>query len=243
MRPRLAQPYVVTRGADSAITLDIYDASQAQQTATAGTVTILLGSKVLVDAVAVTSVGPPASYTVPAATTSGQALSDAVLVRWSLTIAGTAYPFESAGYLVRQAFSMTLTDADLLAVDRNLAAYRNSTDSNFAWAIEDARKRIERRLLRRGRRPWLVFDEWALFDAFRFETLAIIYGSGRTGIGSGKAGQLAEEFDRRAEAEFAAVHFRYDESETGTIDETASEGSGAGRGRSAGPGGWRRWRR
>ena len=44
MRPRLAQPYVGTRGADSAITLDIYDASQAQQTATAGTVTILLGS-------------------------------------------------------------------------------------------------------------------------------------------------------------------------------------------------------
>ncbi|MCP4916857.1 MAG: hypothetical protein GY913_08010, partial [Proteobacteria bacterium] len=181
LHKRINQPYVITRGADTALPLDVYDDEQAQQTATAATVSVLLGSKVLVDSASATTLGPPVSYTLAGGTTSAESLSDAVLVRWSLTIGGVVYPFERAGYMVRQAFDMTLTDADLLSVDRNLANYRNSGDSTFAWAVTDARQRIERRLLKKGRRPWLIFDNWALFDAFRFEALAAIYGSARTG--------------------------------------------------------------
>ena len=230
LHPRVRQPYVIQRGVDNALTLDIYDASQAQQTATAATVTIRIGSRVIVDAASATGLGPPISYTLTAATTADESLSDQVTVSWSPTIGGVVYTMPPRrGFLVRTPFRLTMTDTDLLAVDRNIADYRSSADSNFSWAIEEARERIERRLLKKGRRPWLIFDEWALFDALRLEALAVIYGSGRTGLQpTAMHTTLAYEKERQAEKEFAEVQFAYDEDETGILDTTRTQGPGGG---------------
>lgn len=212
-------PRIVQRNAAEALTLDVYSAASVQQTASAATVTIKLGSTVIVDAAAATSLGPPASYTLAAATTENENLSDQYLEIWTVTISGTVYTFRHSGHLVRHKFYPTIIDTDLTDRDSDLLNIVPSSVTDLSQYREAARKRIERDLLRKGRRPWLIFDSYELVDAHIALSLHFFYSDQAIAIGDGRYREAATAYMDEYKTSMAEVNFRYDSNESGEIDE------------------------
>lgn len=212
-------PRIVVRGVEQSLDLDVYSAASAQQTCTVATVTIKIGTRVIVDGASASALGPPATYTLPAATTADEALSDQYLEVWSVTIGGANYTFRRAGHLVRTAFYPTITDTDLTDRDSDLLNIVPASVTNLSQWRESARKRIERDLLRKGRRPWLIFDAYELTDAHIALSLHLFYRDQHIAIGDGRYKEAAAEYLEEYNEAMSAVNFRYDTNETGTIDE------------------------
>jgi len=212
-------PRIVVRGVEQSLDLDVYNAASAQQTCSAATVTIKIGGRVIVDAASATSLGPPAAYTLPAATTEDEGLSDLYLEVWSVTIGGTDYTFRRSGHLVRHAFYPTITDTDLTDRDSDLLNIVPASVTDLSKWREGARKRIERDLLRKGRRPWLIFDSYELSDAHIALSLHLFYRDQHIAIGDGRYKEAAAEYLGEYNEAMASIAFRYDTNETGDIDE------------------------
>ncbi len=87
MITRYQLPRFIERGVATTLTMDVYNDAGTQQTASAGTFTLYKGGTALLDAVAVSSLGPPASYSLTAGTTTGETLADNWLEVWALTAA------------------------------------------------------------------------------------------------------------------------------------------------------------
>ena len=223
-------PRIVERGVEQDITLDVYSSASVQQTATAGSLTIKLGSVVLVDSRDLSaSLGPPASTTLSSALTASASLSDAWLELWSLTIGGQAYTFRRAGFLVRHAFYPTINDDDLTDRDGDLLNLVAGLETSLEKYRETARKKIERDLLRKGRRPWLIFDSYELSDAHIHLSLHYFYREQHTQANDSRYADAAQYHWDRYVAEFDAIAFRYDDDESGDIgssEETPSTAAG-----------------
>jgi len=115
-------PRVIQKGEINTLYMDIYDRdTQAQATASAATVSIWLGDKQIVTDAAASSLGPPAYYTLPAATTSSETLSERVREVWTLTVSGTEHTVTVGGYLVLYPFVPPFTENDLINRHRSLA--------------------------------------------------------------------------------------------------------------------------
>jgi hypothetical protein len=214
-------PRIVERNVAQTLTCDVYSASSAQQTASAGTLTIKLAGVELVGSAALSaSLGPPASYTLLAATTADEALNNAWLELWTLTIGGVVYTFRRPGFLVRHAYYPTITDTDLTDRDSDLLSLLATGDTTLQKYREAARQRIERDLLRKGRRPWLIFDSYDLADAHIALALSYTYRDQANKIGDGRYREEAERRLKEYDAAMGAAIFRYDDNESGNIDET-----------------------
>lgn len=220
---RHAGPRIIERGVATSLTADVYSAANAQQTATVATLTIKDGGETVIDAASATSLGPPASYSLLAATTTSRSLSDRWLEIWSMTISGSPYVFRRPAYLVRHAFFPTITDTDLTNRHAELDNLIGTNLDDFSTYREAAREKIERRLIKKGRRPHLIFDSWALFDLHLALTLHLIFRDWASSIGDGRYTQLTEEYRLEYEREWEALTFRFDDDEGGTIDHDVTE--------------------
>lgn len=215
LRVDIKLPRFVQRGEDATLDLPIRDASDAVQTATSGTLTITVGSKVLVDAAPLSTFGPPLTYALDASTTEDEALSDEWLEVWDTDI-GT---FRQSGYLVRHVYRSRVTERDLLARhDDLLNQLPPGVDSTEPYRTL-AHEKMQRRLLKLGRRPWLIFDPhmlldaevalalhlWACDAAQRFQDAAPFL-------------RMKKDFRTEYDSEWGDVTFRYDEGQTGTLD-------------------------
>lgn len=216
--------------------MDVYSAAGIQQTATAASVVIYDGAETVQASVAATTLGPPASYTLPALTTSSRGLSERWLEVWSLTIGGTPYVFRQSGYLVRHAYYSVITDTDLLALHAELTDLLPSGTTDFSAYRERSRQKIERELLKKARRPHLIFDPWALLDADVYLSLFYIFHDWASSIGDGRYKELAAEYEGKFAEEMKSVRFHYDDAQSGTVDREQSEGAQPGLMLTAGPG-------
>ncbi len=216
---RHALPRTVERGVTTALTADVYSGAGAQQTATVATVAISDGNTEILAATAATSLGPPASYTLTGATTTGLGLSSTWLEVWEMTIGGQVYHFRRPAMLVRHAFVPTITDTDLVArhVDLLNSQVLPSSITSYETYRQAAEEMIQRALLRRGRRPWLIFDAWELTDAHIECTLHLIMLDFASSLGDGRYKELADYYGKKWIASFDAMQFRYDETEDGDI--------------------------
>lgn len=223
---RQSLPRIIEIGIAQTLTLEVYpEDSSTQSTATAGTLTVRQGSTTLLSAVSATVGGSStASYALLAATTSSLSLSDDWLEVWSLTISGAIETFTRSGYLVRRAWHPTITDADLIDAHSDLATLRPPTLTTYEPYRRRAGNWLQTKLIAKGRRPWLLFDAWALTDAHVCKTLALIFTDFHSALGDGRYKELAADYQAQAEAAFTAITFRYDTAETGTIDSEAQTG-------------------
>lgn len=221
---RFAGPRMIERGVAQSLTFPVFSAAGAEQTATAATVTLQVENRTVLAATAATSLGPPASYSLLAATTTSEALSDRWLETWAMTIGGTPYTFRRAAYLVRHVFYPTITDTDLTDVHAELTELLDSDVDDYSRYREAAREKIERHLIKKGRRPELIFDNWALYDAHRALTLHLIFRDYASSIGDGRYTELAAEYLEEWKSEIESVRFRYDDQLSGTIDSGDKEG-------------------
>lgn len=216
---RHATPRIVERGVAASLTADVRDAADVQQTATAATVTLYVGSKVLLAATAAAALGPPASYSLTAALTTDEALTDRWLELWAMTIGGSPYTFRRTGYLVRHAYHSVVTQADLVALYPNLAdtSVLPGDLDDYGDFLDRAREYIERQLLKKGRRAHLVFDAYALLDAEVHLALSYIFDYFQSDLGDGRYKELAEVHREQFAHEWKTAEFRYDETEIGTL--------------------------
>lgn len=211
-------PRFIVRGEANSLDMDVYSAAGAQQTASSGTITVYASSRTIVDAAAVTA-GAPSTYTLAAASVpTTESLSDRWLEVWDLDI-GT---FTRPAYLVRRQLFPTLQDSDLTDLHSDLADLRDPDQSTFEAQREAAWVKLNRGLIKRGRRPELVIDSWALTDLHRALTLEIIFqdfaGSATVGA-AGRYQQLADHYREEAAREWDTIVFRYDADEDGTADD------------------------
>ncbi len=212
---RQTTPRIVQIGADETLDLRVYSSASAVQTASAATVAITAGGASVLPATSASVVTPTATYALASAATSALGPNSAWLERWAVTIGGTAYTFQRAGYLVRTKFFPTITDDDLLA--RHSDLLQIVPDADLGQWREAAREKIERDLLKGGKRPWLIFDSWALTDAHLSLTLAMFYRDAASSIGGGRYKDLSAEYQESYHKEFDSVSFRQDSDESGTM--------------------------
>ena len=221
---RHALPRMIERGVPNTLDADAYSGN-TQQTATAATVSIVDGSRVVLAAVAAGSLGPPATYALLAAATSSESLSDRWLEVWTLTIGGSTYVLRRPAYLVRHVLYSTLVDQDLIDLYPELGTteLRGTTITSFAAYRQKALEYIERQLIKKGRRPELVFDAFALRDAEENLTLHWIFRDFANELGDGRWERLAAEHEAKWRAEYDAVQFRYDADQSGGIKTSGTE--------------------
>lgn len=214
-------PRFIQRGVVSSLDMDVYDEAGTQLTATAGTLTVYAGSKVIVDAADLAAtLGPPATYSLAAALTADESLSEEWLEVWDLTFTNQETDtFRRPAYLVRHRLLPVITDTDLTDLHSDLAALRDPDQSSYQAQREAGWVRMLRRLISKGRFPQLITDSWALAELHRFITLEIIFRDFAQSTGDGRWLKQADDYRILIKQELENIQFNYDADEDGLIDE------------------------
>jgi hypothetical protein len=219
-RVPLDLPRIVQIGRAASLTLPVETDAGAAQTASAGTLTVTVGGTTVLDAVAIT-LGPPASYALLAASTEDLAPSESWVETWTLTGIDR---FVHTGYLVRQGYFSHLTDSAMEDVHAELLTLLPPGETTAERFRRSASGWLQRKLLNKGRRPWLVWDQWALHEPELWRALGLWASDAamRTANDAAQADyrQRSRDYLDRADALFGEVAFRYDADQSGILDST-----------------------
>lgn len=220
----LALPRMPQIGRQTALTLPVYSEAGTLQTLGAGTVTVRLGSRVLVDEASYTP-GTPGSYTLLAAATEDEAPSDDYQEVWTTDLG----VFTVGGYLVRYGYYPTVTDTHLQERHPELLSQLPPGETTAEKFRRQAAEKVQRDLLKQGRRPWLIVDPWALHDAEKFMALHVwANDAAQRTSGSSEFSRLQREYLALYEREMSSLSFRYDDAETGVVSENSEVSAQAG---------------
>lgn len=221
---RRSLPRFVEVGVPQTLTIDVYSDAGALQTTTAATLTVWRGTEKLLDGVTATP-GAHSSYPLLAVTTADREPSEDYLEVWSCTIGGSPYTFQVPGYLVRRAYYPSIVDEDLTDRHAELATFATQTGEGFQTKRDEANVELQLDLLRRGKRPWLVFDAFVLRRAHIFKTLELLFNDYMSVVGDGKYERLRDRYAAAYAECMKDDNFRYDTAQTGTIDDTRQHAS------------------
>ncbi len=221
--PRWRYPYTIVKGVDNALTLDVYTRAGVQQTASVATVSVYQGATALVSGASATSLGPPASYTLTAATTTALSLDDATKwkVEWSMTIGGTDYVFRRPAYFSQYDVFLQVVPQDVYDVEDAVQGLLGTTFTSIEPQIEDAWLRVLRHLVQSDVRPHLVTDSGALVGPTIACALETIFGTadGAHGQdGPGLYGRKHTEWAQKAADGLDRLVLAYDSNEDGVED-------------------------
>ncbi len=212
-------PREIQRGVTETLSLSVVDDSDGTaETPSAGTVSVYAGSTAVVDGAAVTA-ADPSTYSLTGATTLALALASDWLEVWSLTIAGTVHTFRRPAYLVRYPYRHVVQQSDLTELHEDLAARETAGTVDLDGYIQAADTIVRRDLIKRGNRPSLVIDAWALADAHRYKALELLFRDDALSVGDGRYSQLEDYYAGKYRDEWETVVLTYDADEDGTIDE------------------------
>ena len=220
--PHMGLPVSIVRGEDQDLTVNWYINEIQYQNLTAGNFTLKQGGTILLDA-PVTSLGPSAGYsaqmTLLAAVTQGQPLGTDYLIIWRLTRPGhPPVDFRRAAYLVRTELFPMASDADLVARHSRLDDLLPPGQTSWADYRSLAWEILNRDLIKKGRRPELVLDSFALIDAHVFKSLELIFRDLSTLVGDGRYTEFAILYGEAYVNEWEVIQFRYDRDEDDAID-------------------------
>ena len=82
---------------------------------------------------------------------------------------------------------------------------------------------LNRDLIKRGRRPELVLDSYALIDMHIFKTLELVFKDASTYVGDGRYHELMSFYAAEYREEWTTIQFRYDRGQDGAIDDAQLE--------------------
>ena len=227
--PHTGLPSMIVRGSDQILGSAWLTQAGAAITPTVGTFTLKQGSNTLLDAVPCTTLGAsltPTSgtYDLLAADTSGQPLGTDYLEIWTFTGANPGHTppvtveFRRPAYLVRSALWPVVSDVDLVARHSRLDDLLPPGQTNWGSYRELAWEILNRDLIKKGRRPELILDPFALIDAHVFKTLELIFRDLSTLVGDGRYTEFAILYGEAYTAEWEVIQFRYDRNEDNAID-------------------------
>lgn len=215
-------------GRTESLTLDVYDDAGTPQTASAATVTVYFNGADQVSSAAATVGGTvTATYSLADTVSDGTEPVDDYRETWLVTIDGEEYRFVVTGYIVRTKWVPSITDADLFALHPELCD-QLCVGKTYADYRTRAAERIQRELIAKGRRPWLVFDTWALLDAHVSLSLHYIFTAFAASTAAEHYQKLADRYGKQWHRRFGSVAFRYDNDETGVVNDGAEQSSAQG---------------
>ena len=219
--PHIGFPDMIVRNYPQRLAANWYiDGSRL--TATAATLTLKQGSKVILDGVAATVGGSQTvSYDLLATDTENESLGADYLEIWKITATwdtSETVEFRRAAYLVRSALWPMVSDADLVARHSRLDDLLPPGQTSWADYRELAWEILNRDLIKKGRRPQLILDSFALIDAHVFKTLEVIFRDLSTLVGDGRYTEFAILYGEAYTGEFEVMQFRYDRDQDNAID-------------------------
>ena len=233
-------PAFLTRARDNAIELRVYDpASGVEVAPSAGTISVFDSAGVaVVDEVAVTVANNYAEYTVLAAAIPVTlALSEYWQVRWTLTLSSVDHQFIQSAHLVRWGLANPVLADDVTEAHVDLADVL--TTAQAQGYVTRAFQWLMRRLLQRGRLPWLVLDTHSLYDVVLYAALHLAFLDQHASVGgSGKYAEMADYYRSARDVEFAGLTLTYDSDEDGRPDEGEEGTAAIGSLFLGGPGNW-----
>jgi hypothetical protein len=204
----------IARGVDNALVIELTRAGLAELPAS-GTITVYdAANTAIVDAAAVTPSSPGALYLLLAALTTNAQLGMGWRCEWRLTLGdGTIRTFVRAAALVRTRLHPPATPQDLYDRVAGLAPSANMPISakaatDYDRFLDAAWLQIERKLLAKGRRPWLITGSYALHEAHVLATLALIFEDFASRLNQAFA-QQARDYRAQFAAEWADIAFEY----------------------------------
>jgi len=225
--PHTGLPSMIVKGADQTLAVKWSQQSEVALSPTAGTFTLKQGGKVLLDAVPCTTLGASltptsATYDLLAGATTGEALGSDYLEIWTLTAVVHAAPitveFRRSATLVLSGLWPMVSDVDLVARHSRLDDLLPPGEINWARYRELAWEILNRDLIKKGRRPELVLDSYALIDAHVYKSLELIFRDLSTLVGDGRYTEFAILYGEAYTAEWEVIQFRYDRNEDNAID-------------------------
>lgn len=172
----------IERGRDNLLQQEMYDAG-VLVAPTDGTVDVYNASGIAVVAAGVVTISAAgvAEYVLAAATIASELLGQGWSIVWTLTMPdGTTRVIRRAASLVRSRLHPPATAGDLYGRIRALDPTHPHpitalTLAEFDTYLDTCWLQIEERLLRKGRRPWLVLSSEALRELQIVGTLALIF--------------------------------------------------------------------
>jgi len=220
--PRVDGPLLVQRGRDTTLALAVYRGGSLA-TPSAGTFALYNAENASVVTGATTQVGGVASYTVLGSTTTALALGDAWRTEWALTMPdGVVHTFREPGALVRCVPAMAASDADIWRRVPTLSPHQPGVQPLIPGMtlqpyLEEAWREISQRLLRAGRRPWLVVGTSELVTPHVLLTLALVFESLTTRANEAYLEQ-AKLYRQQYESAWSQVSLTYDVGDDGQAD-------------------------
>lgn len=219
-------PRMIKRGENQVLDITWFqDGAAIIAPVVSATVTLKQGSRVLVSNAPAVIGGPTysATYNLAAGVTADLSLSDTMLEIWTLTNATGSVTARRSGHLVRTILYPMVTDSDLIARHARIEDIRPPTVSNFTSYIDLAWEIINRDLLKKGRRPELVLDSYALIDMHIYKALELIFRDATTFVGDGRYADLAERYGLAYVDEWENVQFRYDRNTNDALEDGERE--------------------
>lgn len=222
----MANPYAITfplhhiieRNRATVIEAPVYQ-DGALVAPTAGTATVKDGGGTTISTGSVTITGDVATYTVPAADTDDESLSDDWVVEWSLTVAGSTVVAANVAHLARQKLYAPVSSADLRRAFRSLDSTDTAsvtTVSDLSPYIEEAWYEIEDRLINKGRRAELVMSPSSLRRPLKHLALAGLFDD--LALRSPEWSEHGPRQRQLYEAAWGELSFRYDADQDGLPD-------------------------
>ena len=229
---RRRSPYIIVFGRDNALTLDIYTSAGVQITPNISndTVTIKRGTTAVVTGVAITSAGPPASYTLLNAAITGTAdPNERWRVEWTLTTSvGVQRTFVVPAWATNFDTYPAIIDADLTDLEPALSQITGAS----AWtSLQDIRERsfdeMARDLYDRDVKVHLIEDQGVLIKPHTMLSISKAFAAASNAVNDETWAGKAAKYRRMYTESLLAMRITYDGDDSGTADDkdkTANQG-------------------
>ena len=168
-----------------------------------------------VDAAATTQTGSVATYAVTLA--ASEALGEGWRESWALVFSGVTHTFVREAACVRSAPACEVSALEMRARHPELAN-QSTTIADDETAIEEAWISVQRWLIGKGRRPYLVIPSGALSEPVLLRALAIRFRNLSTFAGGSRYSELADYYDSQVMLTLDSLSLTYDLDDDGMPD-------------------------
>ena len=221
--PRIRLHEVLERDKPALTTLQIYE-DGAQVVPTAATFELIdsTGATQIGPSVATIGGGGDLSYAILAADLPvTMPLSDSLLIKWEVTIAGVVHTFRRPAALCRSRLYPVVSDLDLQTHYADINSIRPSSLTNWSTYIDEAFIEIIHRLRSLdGNFEYLIISNQMLRSPHLNLSLALIFRDmDSSGLGEGRYFQLSELHRKEFESGLKRLRYRYDTDQDGIADQ------------------------
>lgn len=175
---RFRGPVILEKGRANLVRCPVYHDDLLVSPTGSGTLTVYNAASMRVlDGVTATLTDSIAQRSIAAGDVESQSYSDAWRLEWALPMPdGVTHTFRAFGSLVYRKLYPVVTSSDLTDRHHDLDRRRQQAKlPSFQSYLDAAWAEAESRLVKSGKRPFLILDPSALFEPHLFLTLAMIF--------------------------------------------------------------------